>query len=111
MAKILISEKQLSTLKSYIKETSMHTGMVGRIKSDLDSNYEPMVGVVRGGGEYSEQPMIKIKVDGESISPSALFDYIKFKYKVGDEFIKQIIRDWADGKIKGNILSKNVPIS
>lgn len=84
--------------------------MVERIKNDLDLNYEPISGVIRKGGEYKEKPMIKINIDGESITPKALFDYLKYKYKASDEFIKQVIIDWSSGNIKNNNLSKNVSL-
>ena len=110
--KIIITEAQLGKLKQSIQEGEAFTRMVERIKKDLDKNYEPMLGVVREGGEYSEQPMIKIKIDGESITPKALFDYLKYKYKMGDDFTKQVIKDWVFGKITDdNRLSKNVTLN
>ncbi len=110
--KLIITESQLESLKRNIQEGEVFSRMVGRIKKDLDMNYEPMIGVMRKGGEYSEEPMVKIKIDGETITPKALFDYIKFKYKMGDDFIKQVISDWMFGKIDDtNRLSKNVALN
>ena len=70
-----------------------------------------MVGVMREGGEYFEKPMIKIKVDGESITPKALFEYMSYKYKFNPAFIKQLITDWMFGRIEDNRLTKNVSLS
>jgi hypothetical protein len=85
--------------------------MVEIMVSDLDNNYEPMIGIVREDGEYHNEPMIKIKVDESEVTPSELFEYFKKKYKFGDDFIKQVIQDWAFGNIKNNMLTKNVPIN
>jgi hypothetical protein len=55
--------------------------------------------------------MVMVLADEEVISPESLFDYVKYKYKVKDEFIKQVISDWMFGKIGDNfILSKNVAL-
>lgn len=108
--RVLITEQQLSMLKSFITETEFHSTIVEKIKGELDAYYEPMLGVVREGGEYFEQPMIKIKVDEEVITPKALFEYMSYKHKYNPAFIKQIITDWVFGRIKDNRLTKNVPI-
>jgi hypothetical protein len=55
--------------------------------------------------------MIKIKVDGEGITPRELFEYFKKKYKLGDSFTQQVIQDWMFGNIKNNQLTKNVAIN
>ena len=96
---------------SYINENDIHQKMVEIMVSDLDNNYEPMIGIVREDGEYHNEPMIKIKVDESEITPKELFEYFKKKYKFGDDFIKQVIQDWAFGNIKNNMLTKNVPIN
>ncbi len=110
--KIIITESQLERLKLNIQEGEVFSKMVSRIKKDLDTNYEPLLGIKRKGGEYIETPMIKIKVDGENITPKALYDYVLFKYKMGEDFIKQVITDWMFGKITDdNRLSKNVALN
>lgn len=110
--KIIITESQLERLKINIQEGEVYTKMVARLKQELDQNYLPMLGVKRKGGEYIETPMIKIKVDGENITPKALYDYMMYKYKMGEEFMKQVIRDWIYGKITDDHrLSKNVPLT
>ena len=85
--------------------------MVKRMKEDLDANYTPTENYVREGGEYSTVPMFKVNLDEELISPSALYEYMKNKYNMGEEFTQQVIRDWVDGAITDNfMLSKNVPL-
>jgi hypothetical protein len=109
--KLIITESQLKRVKSHIIESEFHPKLVERLKADLDKNYEPIAGVERKSGEYYEKPMIKIKVDGDVITPKALFEYFLKKYKLGEEFIKQVIKDWVFGKIEDNKLTKNVSIS
>lgn len=85
--------------------------MVEKMKKELDSNYEISSNYSRKGGEYQNVPMIKVKVDGELITPKDLFDYLQSKYKSGDAFIKQVIKDWVDGTISDDYqLSKNVAL-
>jgi hypothetical protein len=109
--KIIITENQYQRLKSYINESGIHQKMVELMASDLNANYEPMIGVVREDDEYHDVPMIKIKIDESEITPRELFEYFKKKYKFGDDFIKQVIQDWAFGNIKDGMLTKNVPIN
>lgn len=110
--RLIIRESQLEYLKKTIQESLVYSRMVERIKKDLDLNYAASIGVVREGGEYFEKPMIKILIDGEMITPKALYEYLKFKYKMGDDFTKQIIQDWVFGKITDDYrLSKNVALN
>jgi hypothetical protein len=109
--KLIITENQYKKILNHINENNIHQKLVAELVSDLDMNYEPMLGVVRENGEYKEEPMIKIKVDGEGITPSELFEYFKKKYKMGDSFIQQVIQDWMFGNIKNNQLTKNVAIN
>lgn len=109
--KLIITESQLARLKSYITESEMYSRVVKQMKGDLDANYTPTESYVREGGEYHGQPMIKVNVDDEVISPAALFEYMKYKYNMGDEFTKQVIRDWMNNSITDEYtLSKNVPL-
>jgi len=102
----------MTRLTATIKEVSIHASLVKRVKEELDKNYEPIEKFMREGGEYFEKPMIQVKADGEVITPKALYEYLKFKYKVGEEFTKQIVRDWMYGGINNDFhLSKNVQVS
>jgi hypothetical protein len=109
--KLIITERQLKALKSYVNENIGHQHMVEKMVADLDQNYEPMLGVIREDGEYHDTPMVKIKIDESEITPKQLFEYLKKKYPVNDEFVKQVIQDWMYGNIKDNKLSKNVSFS
>lgn len=108
--KLIITERQLEVLKN-LQENNFHSSLVEKLVNDLNRNYEPMIGVVREEGEYYEEPMVKIKVDGTSTTPKDLYEYLKAKYKLGTEFTQQVIKDWMFGNIKDNRLSKNVPLS
>jgi len=113
--KLIITESQFKTLKTFKKrqrlDESIAQQMVEKLVEDLNKNYEPMIGIMREGGEYHEEPMVKVKVDESEITPRELYEYFKKKYKLGDDFTKQVIQDWMFGKIKDNQLSKNVPIN
>lgn len=83
--------------------------MVKKLVSDLDLNYEPIIGTYRNGGEYFEKPLIKIKADGEQITPKELLDYLQYKNKtLTTEFLKQVIIDWINDDIENYLLTKNV---
>lgn len=102
----------MNRLSVNLVENSAHSVMVKQMKEELDSNYEPVAKFVREGGEYFEKPMITVKADNEVITPKSLYEYMKYKYKVNDKFIKQVISDWMFNKITDNYgLSKNVSLS
>jgi hypothetical protein len=110
--KLIITEGQLQRLKTTLTENTMHSRIVKQMKEELDLNYEPVEKFVREGGEYFEKPMVKIKSDNEIISPKSLYEYMKHKYKMGDDFTKQVIKDWVYGKITDDYrLSKNIPMN
>lgn len=107
--RLIISESQMERLTKVISENHAHTSLVKQMKGELDKNYLPIEKFVREGGEYFEKPMIMIKADEEVITPKSLFEYFKSKYKVNDDFIKQVIQDWVGGKISDDYrLTKNV---
>jgi len=112
MKKIIITESQLNRLKRVLNEESIQSSVVRQMKEFLDMNYAPVDKFMREGGEYYETPMIEIKADGEVISPKSLYEYLKYKYKMGEEFTKQVIRDWMYGNISDEyMLSKNVSLN
>ena len=108
--KLIITETQLKNLTLKLNETA-HSSMVKKIKEELDANYQPIMKFIRQGGDYKNQPMLEVKVDGEAITPEALYKYLNRKYIVGEEFLQQVIRDWVDGTITDDYrLSKNVSL-
>ena len=109
--KLIITKGQFDKIKS-ITESTAHGTMVKNIKEFLDNSYEPVQRFVRKGGEYFEQPMVMVKLDEEIISPKDLYEYLKTKFEMGDDFTKQIIQDWMFNKISEDYqLSKNVSMS
>ena len=127
--KLIITESQLERLKVILKEENTHALIVKQLKNELDSNYEPIEKYVRKGGEYSPTSMVKCLTDEEEISVKELYDYLKYKYGIGDEsidktddklikkvpskkFLKQVIADWVNGNIgEDYTLSKIIPIN
>ncbi len=110
--KVIISENQLKMLKEYICESDNHETMVRRVVAELDLNYEPSQGTYKKGGEYHEESMVLNKVNQELMTAKSLSDYLKYKHKLGEEFLQQIINDWFKGNLKdSDSLSKNISIS
>lgn len=110
--KVIISENQLAVLKNHICEADAHDTMIRRVVADLDLNYEPSQGTFKKGGEFHEQPMVLNKVNQELMTVKSLFDYLKYKHGLGEEFLQQIIDDWFKGNLKNSDkLSKNISIS
>jgi hypothetical protein len=110
--KVIISEKQLGVLAKHIQESDRHQILVKRIVDDLNLNYEPTSGTYKKGGEYYDEQMVQNKVNKEMMTPKSLFDYMQYKYELGDKFLQQIINDWFKGNMTGQTsLSKNVPVS
>ena len=126
--KLIITESQLQRLKNTLNEQTAHSLVVKQLKNELDSNYEPVEKYVRKGGEYSSTAMVKSRTDEEEISVKDLYEYLKYKFNIGDDvldetndspkntastkFLKQVIEDWMFGRIKDDYtLSKNVPLN
>jgi hypothetical protein len=110
--KLIITESQLERLKNTLNENIVFSNIVKRMKEDLDKNYQPIEKFVREGGEYESRAMIMVNADEEVSTPKDLYEYLKYKYKMGEEFTKQVIRDWVDGKITDDFsLSKNVTMN
>lgn len=112
MKKLIITEKQLESLRSNLHESSVHETCVAKVKQDLDLNYEPIIDKVQEGGEYFERPKFKVKAskDEELISAESLYEYLKYKHPYSGDFLKQVVRDWCDGNLDNNQLSKNIPV-
>ncbi len=110
--KLIITESQYRRLRGKLNEETIHNSLVKELKDFLTQNYNVTQKFMREGGEYKEMPMLEIKADGELITFERLYEYLKVKYenivKNGD-FLKQVIKDWVDGKITDdNLLSKPV---
>ena len=104
--KLKITEEQFSMIVEHLQEKS-----VERVVEYLENYYKASTGTYRKGGEYHDQPMIANEVDGEMMTPKSLFQHLKYKFNMGDDFLQQIVRDWYDGKFENNSnysLSRNV---
>lgn len=109
--RIIITERQVEVITRHLNESTDFESILKKIVADLDKNYEPVQGTYREGGEYFEKLMLKILADGEMTTPKAIVDYLKFKYNVGEKFLKQVMLDWMNGDIKDNKLTKNIGFS
>lgn len=108
--KLIISENQYEKLKKQLNEDEHHGLMVREISLELSSNYDRALETYNDGNDYKKRKVFQSKVNGESITPHNLLEYLKLKYDVSEEFLKQIIQDWTDDKIKDNRLSRNVTV-
>jgi hypothetical protein len=110
--KLIISETQLNELASYIAENTKYQHMVEIIVDDLEKNYRKAVETYEDvvSGDYQERKVFEIKVSDEVIDPLTLSEYIQKKYKVSEEFSKQILDDWCSGSINNGLLSKDINI-
>jgi hypothetical protein len=106
--KLILSEKQLNSLKNFINEDNDYDILVGTVLNDLNTNYKRAIETYRDGHEYKQRLCFEVIIDGELISASDLLNYLCKKYSLGKEFIKQIINDWANKRNNGTNLSKNV---
>lgn len=110
--KIIITEAQLNRLETNLFENVVHTSMVKRIKNELDKDYRVIERIFHENNEYFTAPMIEVIVDGQVITPKTLCEYLTKKYNLNEEFIKQVIKDWASGDIGEDYsLSKNIELS
>lgn len=108
--KLIISENQYKRLTELLTEAEYHEVMVKEIAADLTANYDRAHETFESGNDYSKRRVFQNKVDEEPITPHNLLEYLKGKYDVNEEFLKQVMNDWFDGKIKDNKLSKNVGV-
>lgn len=109
--KLIITEAQYDRLTKYISENNDYVNIVNDIVEHLEMNYKKAIEKYRDGNEYKHRKVFEIKADGEIISPKDLLIYLKSKFNVGEEFLKQLLDDWCDNKIKDGRLSKNVALN
>lgn len=109
--KLIITESQLRTITKLLSESTDHSIIVKTIENDLNKNYRKAIETYRDGNEYKQRKVFEIIIDGQLISPGNLLEYFKLKYpSYGVGFLKQVIKDWCDGKINNGMLSKNIGV-
>ena len=106
--KLIITEKQYKTIKNMLSESNDYQIIVNSIVEDLNNNYVRAVETYLDGNEYKKRKVFEVVVDERIITPEELLEYFKDKYKLGENFLKQVITDWCDYKIVDGALSKNV---
>ena len=106
--KIIITEKQYDVIKKLLTESNDYENIVNSIVEDLNNNYVRAIETYLDGDEYKKRKVFEVVVDERIITPEELLEYFKSKYKLGENFLKQVIVDWCDYKIVDGALSKNV---
>ena len=106
--KLIITEKQYERIKNMLSESNDYQIIVNSIVEDLNNNYVRAVETYLDGNEYKKRKVFEVVVDERIITPEELLEYFKDKYKLGENFLKQVITDWCDYKIVDGALSKNV---
>lgn len=96
--KLIINERQLKAIESHISETVANVRLNNKIQDFLEADYEPSVGVKQVANEFYNQPLIKKKIDGSSITPKALSEYLQHKFAgVPVSQINDNIKGWYYG--------------
>lgn len=107
--KLIITEEQLAMIANVIKEDAIHKSLIKQVGDYLTKYYTPSFGTYKEKGVYNNEPMIQNKIDEELITPKNLLKHLIDKFKLDQEFLSQIIRDWYDGKLDSNyLLSQNI---
>jgi len=96
--KLIITEGHLKALKQYTLENVASVKLKNKINDFLEADYEPSMGVKKMSNEFYNQPLIKKKLDGSSITPKALAEYISHKFSgMKKEEINDCIKGWYYG--------------
>tara|TARA_R110000796_G_scaffold58413_5_gene134934 strand:- start:30758 stop:31093 length:336 start_codon:yes stop_codon:yes gene_type:complete len=97
--KLIITEHQFTVINNHINETVANVRLRNQIYDFLSADYEPSGGVEKLANEFYPTALIKKKIDGEVITPAALFKYMKHKFKNVDT---SILKDCLEGWYKGD---------
>lgn len=97
--KLIITERQFGVIKNHIDETMANVRLRNKIHRFLEDDYEPNGGVKRVANEFYKTALIKKKIDGEMITPKALYEYMRHKFVGVDE---SILKDCLEGWFKGD---------
>lgn len=109
--KLIISETQYNKLTEFINESNIYKSYVEEIVKFLELNYKKAIEKYRDGNDYKQRKVFEIKADGDIISPKDLVNYLESKFDVGENFLKQLLNDWCENKIKDGKLSKNIGLN
>jgi len=96
--KLIINKRQLGLIKQYVQENTANVRLKNKIHEFLEADYEPSMGVKKMANEFYDQPLIKKKIDGSSITPKALAEYISHKFAgMNRSEINDCIEGWYRG--------------
>ena len=95
---VIINERQLRLISGYMNETIANVRLKNKIHNFLESDYEPTMGVKSLANEFYNQPLIKKKIDGEDITPRALYEYLAHKFNgLSKKELFDSIKGWYNG--------------
>jgi hypothetical protein len=97
--KLIITERQFRAIKKHIDENVANVRLRNQIHEFLESDYEASGGVEEIANEFYPKALIKKKINGEVITPAALYKYMKHKFMAVDE---TILKDCLEGWFKGD---------
>jgi len=97
--KLVITERQLGLIKNVIQENNANVRLRNKVHAFLEADYEPSGGVKEMGNEFYNTALIKKKIDGNFITPKALYDYMEHKF---NGLSKSEINDCIEGWFRGD---------
>lgn len=96
--KLIITESQFKAIKRHIDENMANVRLRNQIHRFLEADYEPSNGVEKIANEFYSKALIKKKIDGEVITPKALFAYMQHKFVgVNTSILKDCLEGWFKG--------------
>ena len=95
----MINKRQLGIISNYVSENMANVRLKNKIHEFLDADYIASSGVKKMANEFYNQPLIEKKIDGTSITPQALADYIAHKFA---GMSKSVINDCIEGWYYGD---------
>jgi len=95
----MVTERQMSLIANAINETNANVRIHNKIHQFLEDDYEPSGGVKIIANEFYDTALIKKKIDGEEITPQALYDYLEVKF---DGVSKKVLTDCIEGWYRGD---------
>jgi len=96
--KLIITERQFRAIKNHIDETVANIRLRNRIHEFLQADYEPSGGVEELANEFYPKALIKKKINGEVITPEALYKYMQHKFVgVDKSILKDCLEGWYNG--------------
>jgi hypothetical protein len=98
--RLVITERQLKLITHSIEETTANVRLRNQMQTFLEDDYEPAKGVKELGNQFYDTALIKKKINGDHITPKALYDYMQQTKFSG--LSKKEIDDSIEGWYRGD---------